>query len=155
MVRLPHRRLCLSGRPGFTLLEMMIVLVLMSLITSLVLPRLDKLYSGIFASFSRSDVLQSIADLGYNGMARGKTIVLTDTVSGPNRDTAADSASSAALVLPDGWKVLVKEPIVYLKNGVCLGGTLRLFHGANGVPYLLSPPYCVPVEMERGEVTDE
>lgn len=151
-----------NGRSGFTLLEMMIVLVLMSLITGLVVPRLDKVYSGLVSSFSKTDVLRSIAGIGYNAMVHGRSFTLAgalprseiDETTGKVVEAHDEIFNPGGLLLPEGWRLVVDQPIVYRRNGLCLGGRIELyFEKEDHRSYLLLPPYCIPERYEEDDQT--
>ena len=47
------------------------------------------------------------------------------------------------LDVPDGWELVVEEPILVRASGVCLGGSLTLLHEElDPVHVELLPPFC-------------
>ena len=153
-----------SARPhqGFTLLELVVVLVLAGLLVALAVPGVDRLRGSIVKSTERDHILDQFAALGRQAMLHGRTfVVLSTTVDASDRDSAlpveSDHLSEARTVhfpsmerfephpidLPDGWEIELDAPLVVRANGVCLGAGLILRHlGVVDVRVDLEPPYC-------------
>lgn len=126
-----------AGREnGYTLLELLIVLLLFSLLAGLVLPRLTSLYDGVVWANDRSEVLRGISELGFVANRQGKGFGLTSLPS--------PGSAPAPLVLPTGWRLLAEKPVLYLDNGVCLGGKIRLYCRERVLEITLRPPVCRP-----------
>jgi len=62
---------------GFTLLEMIVVLVLIGVLTALVMPGIQKMYSASEASISRNDVRNAINQLPLIAKFSATPIVIT------------------------------------------------------------------------------
>lgn len=156
---------------GFTLLELVVVLLLMGLVTTLALPNLERFYAGLSRKTERDSILDQFAGLGRQAMLQGRTYVILGTdgapeagLPGPARETTGGAVSGGEHVpsvgyafdppphevheryvidLPEGWEIRLDEPLVVRANGVCLGGELTLYHrGAVDVRLGLEPPYC-------------
>lgn len=124
---------------GYTLLELLIVIVLIGLISGLTLPRLSRLYESAMTALERDLVLRQIAGLGYRAYRAGKTIEL---VSYP-----LPEGKHLPLELPEGWVLTAESPIRYHYNGVCDGGMLILGRGEQKSRWRLLPPLCHPEPM--------
>ena len=153
----------LAPARGFTLLELVVVLALMALVTTLAMPGLERLSAGIAKRTERDRILDQFAGLGRQAMLHGRSYVVFGT--GEARDAeppepaqergdgAAPGLSSAppshagleryAIDLPQGWEIRLDPPLVVRANGVCLGAGLTLHHrGAVDRRVELAPPYC-------------
>lgn len=134
--------LTILGRPpkgrGFTLLEMLVVLVLISVIAGLTLPRLSRLYDSTLYSFDRAQVMGRIEGLGLQALQQG---------SGISLGGGADSDGKLPLLpvaLPEGWHMSANPGIRFLANGVCLGGEVEVWTDHRKERWRLSPPLCRP-----------
>ena len=152
------------AQAGFTLLELVVVLLLLALVAGLAVPNLERLYAGAVRSTERAYILDQLASLGRRAMQRGRAFVVVGSGDasraaageaddpGPARRRPAGfalppaaRADHAANVIdvPDGWEVSFDEPLVVRANGVCLGAELILRHlGAVDVRIRLEPPFC-------------
>ena len=154
---------------GFTLLELVVVLLLMALVTALAMPNLERLYAGLTRTTERDYILDQFVGLGRQAMLQGRPYVVLGTEGAPQADppgseretTEIEPRGSPArpagpaggpppagrqryvIDLPEGWEIRLDEPLVVRANGVCLGGELTLYHrGAVDVRLGLEPPYC-------------
>lgn len=121
---------------GFTLLELMVVLVLMGLLASVVLPRMSKVYDRTQAAFELEDVRLSLARIPLQAFTANVRYELVRLPSDINQ--------SLPIFLPDGWTIETASPIVYQSNGICLGGNLVAAYGDVKYKFELLPPNCVP-----------
>ena len=156
-----------TAAPGFTLLELLVVLVLVGLVTTLALPNLERLQGSVTRKTERDYILDQIAGLGREAMLKRRAYVVFGSpgeqqagAPGTGGETASASArrprSGPArdgfgtrgherypIDLPDGWEIQLDEPLVVYANGLCLGAGLSLYHqGAEDVRVVLEPPYC-------------
>lgn len=145
---------------GYTLLEIVIVLALLGLMAGLALPRMEKLYTGVQHSMQRSEVLRSLANLGYQAWSQQKSFVLiqyprsTDTSSKKNQQESTHNfAEPTELVfsLPEDWRVTTEHPVIYRKNGICSGGIVTVGYQDIETKYTLAAPFCVPEQMAASE----
>lgn len=147
---------------GFTLVELIVVLVLVSLMTMMAVPNLRRLYGAVARTTERNVILDRLADLGRQAMLqrRAYLIVGTDTpdeTKRPYSTAHSDDEDGPAservppfeqhepyrMDLPDGWTLHLPAPILVRANGVCLGGEVALsYNGAPDVRLVLEPPYC-------------
>jgi general secretion pathway protein G len=146
-----------GSQNGFTLLEMVIVLVLLGMITGLAFPQLNKMYTAMSMSTQDSDLLDEIKDLGYKAFVNGKEVALSAPVSSGNRDQSQNARIQGVhpefkqeegwtftLTIPEGLVIIVDKPILYHSNGICSGGEIQIINNGKASRYLLDPPYCVP-----------
>ena len=116
---------------GFTLIEVMVVLVIVGLMASVLSPAMQRVANSIQARSEFLEVKRKIQGLSTIAMQRGEAVDVID------------------LELKEGW--IASGGIVYQPNGVCLGGDIRIaykeveFHRQE-----LKPPFC-----RLGDVNDE
>lgn len=125
------------GRPqaGFSLLELLVVLFLISVLASMVAPRLQRTYEAISSSGDRAEVVRSIERLPFIARERPQPLSL-----GPG--DAAGAELTALLALPEGWTV---SPVTALRvevNGFCHAATLRVSGAGTVEDWTLAAPDC-------------
>ena len=156
--------------PGFTLLELLVVLVLVGLVTTLALPNLDRLQGAVTRKTERDHILDQLAGLGRRAMLERRAYVVFGSGRSPEAgfpETTGRPADAAApdprvapagdgsgppppasheryrLDLPDGWEIRLDRPLVVHANGVCLGAGIALYRrGVEDSRIVLEPPYC-------------
>lgn len=120
----------MNPRKGFTLVEVLVVLILLGLTSALVLPKFPAIYDRFKSRAEQDAFFQSLAGLSLKAYSQQKSFVL-------------DQSSVAQLVeLPTGWQVRIPKPIAYKANGVCLGGELTYTAKGISTRVKLVPPYC-------------
>lgn len=161
----PHRPVDASHAlsfAGFTLLELIVVVTLISVVTALATPNLQRLYGAVARTTERNEILDRFANLGRQAMLhrRAYLVVGSDT---PNERKKGDTAmrfddedapfsgvvsplehhEPYRMDVPDGWTLHLPTPILVRANGVCLGGEVALsYNGEPDVRLVLEPPYC-------------
>ena len=99
---------------GFTLLELLLVLVLVALISGLVAPRMLQWVEAARARAGIDKVRADLEAMPRHAFAGAKRINVT---------------TNGALSLPDGWRLELSNPLVYEANGMTLGGRVRIISG--------------------------
>lgn len=123
---------------GFTLIEILVVLVITGLLAGIAFPRLQQLVRSMEMSGQRENILSELEGLGYHAYANGKPIHLTSLP-----DPEAEKSSEPALHLPAGWRLDVAQAIEYAYNGVCSGGKITLIAPDKATEtFRLTPPLC-------------
>jgi prepilin-type N-terminal cleavage/methylation domain-containing protein len=131
---------------GFTLLEMLVVIAIMAFVAGVVLPGLDRLYQRTEHGLARSGLVSQLSGLGYRAYVLGQNVELDDKqLNTPLSD------GEPLLVMPEGWKIEIKQPIHFAFNGLCGGGDVTLVD-PDGVKelYQLAPPRCDANEVVGG-----
>lgn len=121
-----------TTQKGFTLIELMVVLIIMALMSALVLPKFPAIYEKFLDKGDRDAFNQSLASLGVKAYTQQKQITLNQTTA------------SQLLEIPSGWEIKIDEPIIYRANGVCLGGTINVHIKEVRQVVHLNPPFCEP-----------
>ncbi|KTA77981.1 MULTISPECIES: prepilin-type N-terminal cleavage/methylation domain-containing protein [Aeromonas] len=112
---------------GFTLLELLVVLVLVGMIAGMVGPRFIDLAERLRHRNEWQTLQQRINGLPMEVQLTGRPMALQEL----------------PWMLPAGWQLKTERPVRYLSNGVCLGGQLQLLQGDEVKRRIvLTPPYC-------------
>lgn len=118
-----------SKHQGFTLIEVLVVLVLISLLASVVYPGLSKLVISYQRSTLLDNIVQTIENAPVTAMQSAKQLVLTDIV-------ASKVPSS------DQWQLSSDNSITVLESGFCEGGVLMLSYEEIQYTLSVSSPFC-------------
>jgi general secretion pathway protein G len=120
---------------GYSLIEVLAVLVLLGAVSGLVFPRLVGIYDRFQERSQLEAVLVAVNELGQRAFSEQRLITL-----GPSAD-----ANRRQLGLVEGWDVTADAEIRWGANGACEGGELRIgpAYGEQQA-YLLEPPFCRP-----------
>ncbi len=120
----------MNQRSGFTLIEVLVVLILLGLASALVLPKFPAIYERFKSRAEQDAFFQSLGGLPLKAYTQQQAIALTQ------------ASSSQLLELPSGWELRIEKPIIYKANGVCLGGNLSYIAKGIRTQVKLAPPYC-------------
>ena len=118
---------------GYSLIEVIVVLALLTLVTSIVIPNLSSTLDRFQLRSNQDEVLVQLSGLGYLAYQKQQAIVLDP-----------DDDLGDFLELPEGWTIELEDPIKYQANGICLGGTITLVYGQKAEEFLLTAPFCRP-----------
>jgi len=123
---------------GFTLLELLVVMMMLALLAGLALPAFGRLLDSTAHAHDRQAVLDALQGLTVQANLRGQSFALR--TEGPLHVLP----KLAFLQLPDGWKIEVDQPIEYHFSGYCSGGTVVLYDPAGvSEPVKLEAPRCI------------
>ena len=117
---------------GFTLVEVLVALVLMSLIAALVVPQIDRWLSARERATIRSEISSKLALLPLQVARQGE----------------AATIENAAQLDIDYNAVRIIEPIKVLENGFCIGGQFALEFSNGAARFNVIPPLCEVVSDE-------
>ena len=118
---------------GYSLIEVIVVLVLLSLVTSVDIPNLSSPINRFQLRSNQNEVLIQLSGLGYLAYQKQQAIVLYP------EDDLGD-----VFDLPEGWSIKLEAPIRYQANGICLGGTITIVFEQETEEFLLAAPFCRP-----------
>jgi prepilin-type N-terminal cleavage/methylation domain-containing protein len=117
---------------GFTMIELLVVLVILGLTSALVLPKFPAIYERFKGKAEEDKFYQSLSVLSLRAYTQQTQLVLDE------------KSVRTLLDLPASWQITIANPIIYKSNGICLGGKVGL--SVNGVSREISlrTPYCDP-----------
>lgn len=121
-----------SPQRGFTLLEILVVLLLMAFLVGLALPRAINVYESMRFASERDTVLVALSGLGRRALTAGDTV---------NIRTARD-LSLIGLDLPETWQVSVIEPLTLSPNGSCGNGIFSFTGRGRAATVRVAAPFC-------------
>ena len=153
----PGSRRNLSNTGGFTLLELIVVLLLVGLVTALAMPNLSQLYTSVTGAAERDYILDQFAGMGQKALLSGQGFLVLGTADSAEARLSQKASNGDGQVfeldMPEGWRVRLEEPLILRANGVCLGGELTLIRaGKLAYQISLDPPYCTVRGNVRGDV---
>lgn len=123
---------------GFTLLELLVVLVIMGLMASLIMPEFEKILTSLNASLERDRIQSEITSLSYRAYTLGQSFTLET-----NRTSTLLPDGQPILDIPQGWSIKARKPIAYHFTGHCTGGILEMHQPGRPVEVItLTPPRC-------------
>lgn len=130
--RLPPGKGPQPGQAGFTLIEILTVLVIAGLLMGFVAPGVQKMFKTIERQSIRQQLIGAIVELPYRAWVEGKS-----------RSIGGKEADRVEMPIQPPWALEIAEPIRYAYNGICSGGELVLID-PDGIreSYKLESPRC-------------
>jgi len=122
---------------GFSLLEMLVVLVLLGLAAGLVAPSLSRTADRVQAAGDRDDVLRRVQGLPVIARQAGR----------PLRWEAGSLIERPGLAWPSGWRVVALTPLELAANGWCGGAQLQAQGPGLAIRLEALAPDCRVVEL--------
>ncbi len=117
---------------GFSLLELLVVLALISFMTALVAPRLKNTVDAISRSGERAEAARQLARLPLLARRAGRAIVAE----------RGQALTVAGMTLPDGWAARALEPLRIEASGYCNPALLEMTAPGSRERWTLAAPDC-------------
>jgi len=117
---------------GFTLLEMLVVLVILGLAASVIAPPLARTVDRVRESGERDEVKRLLARLPQVARRSGTSLVL-----GPGEAVPTGSSD-----WPEGWTVVTRSPLNVSPSGFCSSAEVEAQSPTQSFRWRLMPPDC-------------
>lgn len=135
---------------GYTLLEMVVVVAILGLATSLVAPAGWRMAASWRESTQLEEVKKSLASLPLLARDEGRELRMESISENPDvmvfaaHDASQDSPQSdiSLIELPEGWTLDFKEPLVVRPNGACSDGRGTLSTPRQTLDFKIEAPFC-------------
>lgn len=111
----------MQEQSGFTLLEILVVMLLMGLMAGMALPQLERTVRGVEVRSQRDAAVADLSRLSYRLYVLGRRFELTEKSASQLLDDG-----EPAVHLARGWTLAAEQPIQFSAMGVCSGGTVQL-----------------------------
>lgn len=114
------------GSNGFTLIEMVVVMVLLGLASGLVLPSMQRWHDAVRARAQVAQVVEALRGAIFSAAASRRDAVM-DASSFSSAAPAGDAVAGSGqrrlrLPMPDGWRLVRVVDATFMANGLCRPG---------------------------------
>ncbi len=121
---------------GFSLLELLVVLIIIGAISTIALPQTQRSLEAYKLSIEKCQILSNInklTNISYQNASQFEILKL------PSGITWVDKHIN----IPGDWSVYSHRPITFYPNGSCSGGTIAIQNPKKVLSYKLTSPYCL------------
>lgn len=119
---------------GYTLLEMLVVIGLFALATSLVAPAGYRMATSWREAGRVDDVLKGFSALPLAARASGRQWQVPDA--------SGDGRPPPGVDLPEGWRIEMDTPLLVRANGACTDASGTLFTASQSIDFQVAAPFC-------------
>ena len=139
-----RRARCRTRRQGFTLIEMMAVLVLFAMLSAIVLPSFQRWFDGLDDRVQSTELASRLQRLHARTALLSQAFVLTpETAAHPLAD------GQPAFALPAGWRLADGSALPFSAAGLCAPAALELRSRTASLVLRVGEGSC-GVSIERG-----
>lgn len=116
------------GQTGFTLLEMVVVMVLLGLVSSMTLPAMQRWHAGLVAKSEASAIVEALQTAAFESGVQKRSLVLDQSsfTSQPHDQLTDTKSGQVYIQLPAGWQVRRTVPAIFGADGLCKPGLAAL-----------------------------
>lgn len=132
---------------GFTLIEMMAVLVIFGLLTAVALPNFERWYASTQDRVHASELAVRLQKLYARAALLGQTIELDNSSAAK---PMADGA--AALDMPGGWAIAEGQRLLVNGSGFCSPASITFVSAKQRVTLEITNQQCEVAIGSRGEI---
>jgi len=111
----------LRGKKGFTIIELLVVIILLGMVLSVALPVSYGMYASYNASLRAQEVMAYVSGL------RRDAFLYSERKSLSSQD--GDLTVNGSKKIFGGIKIIISEPVVFFSNGTSSGGVIMLTVG--------------------------
>lgn len=115
---------------GFTLVELLVVLVLIALITAIAAPNIRSVYKNFQQDIVREEIEKELKGLSFRAYLAGQSLKLDK------------------ITLPEGFSSSDDSEVTIRADGYCEGGKVLIESEDEKFTYFLNPPLCRPERLE-------
>jgi prepilin-type N-terminal cleavage/methylation domain-containing protein len=147
---------------GFTLIELVVVLAIIAAISAIAYTWLMPLATRVRIAFDRDDFERQLLELPQRVRLDGRGGVLTglsgDRLPGgmtievegaAKAGNALEEWQVLRLDVPNGWRLVVSQPVFYHFSGACEGGVVAFVLPTASLRYVLTAPLCRPIRADE------
>jgi len=147
---------------GYTLLEMLVVVALLALATSMVAPAGYRMIASWREADEVERVMQAIAALSLRARNEGRALQLVaagaepgsedqpDTLAAADAEAGTTAGDADLVPLPDGWRLQMQVPLSVRANGACSDAEGILHTRRQVLPFRIEAPFCRVLQEPAG-----
>ncbi len=133
---------------GFTLLELVIVMVLLGLTTTLAVPSMQRWYDALQARSEASAIVETLQVAAFDAGVQKRSLLLDEqsfapAPAAPARKRTTPIVERVQVNLPPGWQVGRSKAALFGADGLCQPGLVAL-NSSRGTPllFVVKGPIC-------------
>lgn len=115
--------------PGFSMIELIVVLLVLALLSAVTLPNVFKWYESRQKAQLRNELIASIANLPLYAYSQRKTLIIANSSEFP-------------FELPQDVFLTFQPSLIVKANGYCMPATLEVKKDQETMSLNIEPPYC-------------
>ncbi|MFA7555324.1 MAG: prepilin-type N-terminal cleavage/methylation domain-containing protein [Spongiibacteraceae bacterium] len=128
---------------GFTLLEMVVVLVLVGVVTGLVLPGLQRMYDSLSLALDRDELVAQLSSLALQVRHSGRDSYFAGYNPDMDMSLQALPEGFKSYISSSEWQMAVDDTILITAAGFCpVGGRVKVSRGEKTFELYLRSPDC-------------